>query len=754
MIAAKAGYLTLLAGLVMSVAATFFTATLSAPAPDVPQSVSTRPANLSPDYLASQYADLWTDADTSDLIAKVDITDTSALTAAKANSTTKKVIQGLLLFVMLTIASLIMSAAVARYVWLGRFRFLVFSAADAAVDGLRHSWREALQRWRWRLERRESEEQSYNQAVEMATKIDNSPLIDMGHFLGDMEFRGHLLGPLKFQRVKMSIVDLLQHVKVFGGSGEGKSRRFYRSIVRQLLELRKKGFPIAIYATDDKGAIGKDILKAARAAKLPESDLITIGTKKNDWRIDLLDGVDPIEFADIIQSVAKQAGGGSGADDFWPDMASDLLLNVAMILQAAERTEKGEQWVEKNGIRMYSIMNILRVASNDIEIEKSLQIVIDAMQDKRSEYQCIADLDRNGLHASIDYLIDNWLDMVDATKHGIRANARKSLRLFAFKDDIAAGYATGSGDKLIPASEILSNKVKIINISQVEHGRAGRLVGVMLKTLFFKQARAKEQRDPEAAEAVLDWWFNPKLDDPQKENNVAEFFIGDEYQTLATASTDDGLSDATVWNVLRSACVGGIILSQSVSAYKLAVGEKAAANLLSNFRSLLVFRTEDPDTIQLAKTLAGKTMRFYSSDWNHMESAVAVKRETGISAESLPFAKWNDQLDDIPVFFTPGLYDRFEFAGFEQAYEVDQRFIPSSSSNITGQNGNGTQVMQARQAAAWRQEDRTAAVLQHGINIVDCFEDGEQVEKGRARPFAYIQRAGLTRVDNIELPNY
>ena len=742
-IAVRIGYLVAVAGIALAAYASYQSAVRVGQMTHTSAGVVAT-QRLDTASLASGYADIWSPEQETELLAKINVVDLSDERAAGTKAKTALIVQGVVMFALLLVAVLLFAGAAARIVWIGRFRYLVHAAVDASVNGLRHSWREALQRWRWRLPEREMELANYIDQVNFATVIDKSPLLDIGTSLGLLEHRGHLLAPAQHQPVRMSVADMLQHVEVLGGSGEGKSRNFYIPLVHQLLKLRKQGYPIALYATDDKGAIGADILQAAKEVGLPDGDILVIGTGPDDYRVDLLAGLEPVEVADIIKSVAKQAGGES-SDDFWPDMASDLLLQVAVVLQAAEFTASGEAWVAKSEMRMYSLLNILRVASSDVEIEKALQIVLNALQDRDDQYRRVAHLDKNGLKAAIDYLVENWLSMVDATKDGIRANARKALRSFAFKDEIARGFADGAGDKIIPASEIISNKIKIINVSQIEHGSAGRMVSIMLKTLLFKQARQSEQRDPLFAKERLNWWFNPKLG-PDTDKYAINVFLADEYQGIVTSSRDDGLSDATVWNVLRSAGIAGVLLSQSVSAYRMAVGDKATDNMRRNWRTKIILRTEDLPTIEEAKKLAGKTMRFQSMSWEHMESAVAVRRETNVCAENLPPVAWNPEMDEIPLFFTPGHYSGFNFSGYQQAYQIDQRFIAQDS--ILSQDSSRLGSMQA---AAWRQEDRTMSVLQHGSSEVEAVRDEDLMTMGRARALVFVQRAGGTRVEFVKL---
>lgn len=694
-----------------------------------------------PEFIARTYIDVWSRKEAADIAEKINAVDNSGGFASVTEARTTAILAGILTLILLVVASLLLTGATARIFWLSRFRYLVHRAADESVEGLRHGWREALQRWRWRLPDREMELASYDDQVHFATQIDRSPLIDIGQSLGIMEFRGHLLAPPQDTPVRMSVVDLLQHIEVLGGSGEGKSRNFYIPVVRQLLQLRKDGYPIALYATDDKGAIGADIQQIAAEVGLPESDVLFIGTGPDDWRVDLLDGLDPTEVADVIKSVAKQAGGGGeSSDSFWPDMASHLILTIGELLRAAGCTEAGEEWESMNNMRMYSLLNILRVASDDESIIEIIEIVNSALFNQNDQYRKIAHLDKNSLNASISYLAGNWLSMVDATKDGIRANARNALSSFAFKDDIAQGFADGVGTKLIAASELNSNKVKIINIAASE-GSAQRLVAIMLKTLLFKQARAAEKRDPAAAKERLRWWFDPQPG-TDADRHAINVFLADEYQGLVTSSGTDGVSDATVWNVLRSAGVAGILLSQSVSAYRMAIGnDKATDNMRKNWRTKVVLRTECLATIEETKKLAGKTLRFLSNDWCHLESSVAVRRETGATADAITPYEWNEDLDALKPLQLAGHMAPFEFRGFNEAFGLDSRFITS------GTPGDSSSA----QAAYWRQEDRASSALQHGSSFTEAIQEEDVMSMGRGRALVFVQRAGGTRVEIVKL---
>ena len=218
---------------------------------------------------------------------------------------------------------------------------------------------------------------------------------------------------------------------------------------------------------------------------------------------------------------------------------------------------------------------------------------------------------------------------------------------------------------------------------------------------------------------------------------------------MVTSSREDGLSDATAWNVLRSAGIGGVVLSQSIAAYKLAVGDKAADSMRKNWRTKIFLRSEDIGTIDEAKRLAGKALRFQSGDWNHMESAVAVRRETGVSAESITPAVFDERMDEASLVASlGGLHEKFEPAEWENPFDLDLRFVPAGGPTV-----DGSQVLSARQAAFWRQEDRNAQALQHGASESETVQDQDLMEMGRGKALVFVQRGGGTRVDVIKLLN-
>lgn len=701
---------------------------------------------LDPAAVAQNYRDVWSAADVSSIVDASKFTDRSGSFGAKTKQVVQLLITSVLLAVVLFVTVVSLSIQQARMEFAGAFTGAVFTALDRSVSHLRGIYREAMQLWRFRLADRKLVDKAYEDQIHMLTEVDVGPRIVIGQAEGLLAFRKHLLAPEPGQAMSFSIPDLTQHVAVYGGSGEGKSRNLYIPVVRQLLQLRKDGYPVNVFATDDKAVIWQDVVRVAAEVGLPADDVLVVGTGPDQYRVDLLDGLEPVEVAEILGSVAKQTGGEAGSDSFWPQMANDLLLQVAQCLYVAEQLPAGIQWMEKNGIRMYSLLNILSVSSDDTRIEEVLEWLAEAMTEGSENYCYIAEYDNNALKAAMGFLAVNWLSMVDATKDGIKANARNALRGFAFHEKFASGYADGAGERLLTHEDLTSNKVVCIALSQVDGGMSAKTIAVMLKSILYKRKLQEQARDPQAAADRLKYWFAPYPTEDKKK--VFCVFVADEYQAIITASNgnDGGLSCSSFWNVARSAGVGAIVLTQSPAAYRMAIGDKAFNNIELNWRSSVFLRTEDTSTIEKGAKLGGKTMRYLATDGHLHEGLSAALLESGNGL--LNEVKWDPELDVTASLPSEQLAcDHFEFATWDSPYEFDGRFILEKVDD----KQDAMAQLSAKQAAAWRQEDRIAASFGAGQLERDAIEAQDIMSMGRGRALCMVQNAGMTRIDIVKL---
>lgn len=723
---------------------------------------------LDPLAVALNYRDVFSTKDV-DVINEALGSEGKSRQFAASVASTLSVATGYLLYIAIGIIAMgILTYLLYHMFLIARFSEFVAVAVFNAVEPLTKTYPEALVRYRYRFPERKMEQDAYETQIKFVCDIDKSPVIEIGDALGVMGFRGHLLAPMCGAAIKMSILDLLQHLMVTGGTGEGKSRNIYIPIVRQLLSYRKQGYPIAMYCTDDKGAIGADIVRVAKEIGLPESDIITIGTGKDEYFVDLLECLEPFEIADIIKSVTIQMGGGTSSDDFWPDSAADLLAQVAIVLRAAENTKIGVAFSRQNGQRLYSLLSILQVARSDSLILQWCEVVVDAFNDP-DEFVAIAEFAvqtnedgeepemNRALKESVEYLVNTWTSkMAEATKSGISASLRKSLKTFAFKPDITEGFGTGYSKRKpqLPAEQLVGNTIKVVNVSHLEHGSAGKLVSICLKTLFYKLARAREQRDPQTAKERINWWFNAQPGGGSE--HAINVFLADEFQALVTAS-QEGLSDSLAWSVLRSAGVAGILISQGSSTYQYAIGKDAFDSMSQNWRSRIYLRSEDSDLAQEAQLLVGKVMRFRSGAWDQLESSVSAEWENGSDVKKIPLATIPD-------------WEDMSATGVHPIFPIElPRYYPIASDEDDGWRPAGEKRPDHRgllerltepstavlnRSMAWGKESESAYDTSKLLNSVveaDALQISDIMAMGRGKALVMIQRGGGTIVDICKL---
>lgn len=616
-------------------------------------------------------------------------------------------------------------------VFYGTWRGLIRSAVNAKIEPLRRPTKESVVRWKYRADQRELEYQAYVGQLRTLETFDKSPTITLGEASGMFAYRGHLNAPQRRQPMAMSLNDMAQHVLVLGGTGEGKTRSILLPLVDQLLALRQsmeKG-AISFYCTDGKGVLWRDIKGAAeKAGQGADVRVIGCSDATGEYGVDLLDGIEPQLVADIIRSVARQTKGDSSGDSFWPDMASEVIRNCAVLCRAWEMTDDGLAYVEQTGERIYSLVMIYSVTLDPMLQARAVKAITEAYEDPNQRAGIKPYLTPELSYAS-RYMAEQWSTMAADTKTGILANITQVMSPFATNQPLRRSFAAGMGERLMPISASWGS-ICVVNVPSLEYGLAGRIVNVFLKTLLYTEARKREMADPRIG---------------QREKLL---FIADEFQDLITADVA-GLSDANFWNVARSTGTVGIISTQGMSSLEQAIGKVGAENFALQMRSKIVLRVEDPTTMQYARTLAGKTLRSYTFESQHNESFEAMLREVGWDPLQSGPARINELPDDAIKTLASG-WLQVPFASLPVTFDtwaanidVDQRFIPRPK--LAGDQGD--EIRAARQAAYWRAEDKNLAYMSEGNHEADVLRDEDLIAMGRAHAFFYLQRAGGTRLD-------
>lgn len=654
-------------------------------------------------------------------------------------------------------------------VFAGYWRRQLQTAIACKIEGIDSLTKDAVARYSYRAEQRAVAERAYIQQIETATGFDaKTPLIDLGIASGTMRFRGGLGTPIEGQPVRYSLNDMAQHTLILGGTGEGKTRNIILPVVNQLLSLRRQAidtgddYAISIYATDGKGVLWRDI--AAAAEQHGQADAVkVIGCNDHEYGVDLLDGVSPQLIADIINSVARQVSGGSGDEGFWPDMAAEIIRNCAVIAQAWDATPDGYAYAQETGERPYSLVSIyLLVMNNKLmtrAVEQIRNVAVDGIENGSDDVLAVKPFLGAELAYALNYMSEQWLEMAPATKTGIIANVTKIMSPFATNTVLRRQFASGQPARLLSLREVWGS-IAVVNVSSLEYGVAGKIVNVALKTLLYTEARKRELADPKIG-------LREKL-----------LFVADEFQDLITA--DQGLSDATFWNVARSTGTIGFIATQGMSALEQAIGKVASENFALQMRSKIILRVEDNATISYVSQLAGKTLRGYVGVSGKYESWAALEQAMGGDIVNADPVRYDDNRHSIvqavaeawqyaggsaaPLLQNNYVREPFELdlqakgtsMSYQRGIQTDRRIEAARSmtplANIDGKHpGEARADRQEYQQLLWRAEDKNQAFFEQGHHFDDLVKPDDIIHMGRAHALMIIQRAGAARIDLVRV---
>ena len=626
-------------------------------------------------------------------------------------------------------------------VFFGTWRALINAAAQQRVEPLRAQQKESIVRWKYRLDQREMEYKAYLAQLKTAMEWDKTDLIDIGKASGMFRYRGQLGAPIQGQSMRYTLQDMNQGTLTLGGTGEGKSRAIIVPVVKQILAIRKRKMEagdaraISIYGTDGKAVLWRDIKQAAEDMGQGD-DVRVIGCNESagEFGVDLLEGVDPQLVADIIRSVMRQTKGEGASDSFWPDMAAEIIRHAAVVARAWELTDDGMELVGISGERIYSLVMIYQLALDPQLQERAVKAVLAAIEDS-AQWPILEPLANIELFDSIRYMRSQWITLADATKTGITANITNAMAPFASNAKLRASFASGRSQNLISIAEAWGT-ICLVNVSSLEYGIAGRIVNVMCKTLLYTEARKREMIDPTIG-------FREKM-----------LFVADEFQDLITADIA-GLSDANFWNVARSAGIIGFVASQGMASLEQAIGRVSSENFALQMRNKIILRVEDPGTMEYTKKLAGKSLRSYTFESHRHESYDSMVRETGHD----PMQAGPARIIELPDNYIGALASGWlqvhkaslplSFDTWKAAVEVDLRFVPAGGGFMSSDDGSAT--LAAKQQAYWRAEDKSLAYMADGNHEGDVLRDEDLISMGRAHCYVYLQRAGSTRQDIVEI---
>lgn len=617
--------------------------------------------------------------------------------------------------------------------------------------------KDARVRWPYRAETRKLYNAAYSRQCELATGyLKDAPLFRIGKATGLFRTRGDLTAPTEKQGLFLDAEGLFQHLLVLGGTGEGKTTAVLKPLMRQIMAMDHVG----VYVCDAKGVLWHDAMEIAEKAGRGE-DVVVIGTGEGQYGVDPLAYLSPTQVSSVFRSILRQITQGA-RDSFWPDMATNVLRNVLTIAEAYIQTDEGQAEIE-NGIHPYSLWWAYQTVINEDKLFQAIEKIKNkaaslrenlarSKNEKQEEERYAACMAFNSVErtSSIEYLETTWKNMAPATKSGIIASLSQILDGFGGSERLRERFACGRQDGMIDLSAALEGKLVLNALSNLEDGLTARLVSILLKTALYRQARLREAQ------------FKT-MTPPRNPQDTPCVIIMDEVQEIVTSDPTSGLSDATFWNVARSAGVAGIFATQTLAALKQALGSEAASNFIQQARSKIFLRSEDKETVDYAIWCAGASERGRVYDEGQRESIEFRHLIDGWE----PFAPLdpNDTIAISPSsFFALAKTLLFpESAGLPFAetetsfYKPDMRFIPTETfSHATGDNAGLNQShyhakMGALQASHWRAEDLERQMRSHGNELCPLLTTADLFNMGRWHAFVHIQRAGLARQDIIAI---
>jgi hypothetical protein len=383
----------------------------------------------------------------------------------------------------------------------------------------------------------------------------------LGTSTGKLAQQSHGAGIAGHRAVSLAFADAAQNIIVFGGIGQGKTTHAINPLLLQLLDQDCGGLIF-----DVKGDYGETVAALVRETSRdvdPDRDLVTIGPGAAS--MNLLAGLTPEVAASFLKSAFLL--GGTPHDTIWVDSAVERCRNALGVLSfLADR-------YALSALHRYLFEPETRAAW-DVEAKTQLDALRTAGDEREAR--------RLASYLAYDAQIFAQLD--PKLKSSVAFQVAQVLSPFTQPELVDAFCTAGVG----PAMEaVLDGRVYLVRLPTAQYGMGAKVALTLIKLRLFN---VLQRRRSEAS------WNQDR----------PVFFLCDEYQEIISAARD-ALSDLTFWDKSRSSGCLGIVSAQAVSSFYAALGgnEHLANTVLQNFRQRIVFRTEDPATIEGVAKLSG-----------------------------------------------------------------------------------------------------------------------------------------------------
>lgn len=574
--------------------------------------------------------------------------------------------------------------------------------------------RDSLLYWKRNASVRPHQLKVYSRMVEEATgRLADQPFLPVGQATGILRSRGDDNAPVAGVTVGFDGESVRTHTLVLGGTGTGKTRLVIRPLFKRIMSAKwGEGHRIGSYVTDGKGTLWRDLAPAIA----DRTDVVVLGTAEGHYGVNLLQGMSPLEVATTFKAVGGQVSGAGGGDDFWPESASLLLMHCAMLAFALEQDETAvAEWVQERSFRPYSLLGVAKLATDHTVLEEAFDQVRAAALRAAERELGEAEVDPfMRAYASIEWIEGSFLPMANETKSSIVANVNVVLGKLQGAPDLTDRFCRGTFARTADVDHALTGGVCLVAVGETDHGLAGKVVNVWLKSRLYILARRRLLTDPEGC----------------RQTSCA--MIADEFQMLATVGPD---SDSSFWNVARETGVFLIAATQSLAALKQAIGDDATANLTNLLRSKIVLRTEEVSTLEYLTKIAGKTTVANDAAKRLFANQTARAAAYGEAEAFIPRI-WK---------FGPSALVPFEISLRREPHLItDSSTDPFRDALHFFKERRGSEGMDPKLAEAERKAITDGERQADKVTVDDLL-------LGSGMAFAMIQRAGGTRADVIDL---
>ncbi|WP_429819043.1 type IV secretory system conjugative DNA transfer family protein [Ensifer sp. B1-9] len=610
--------------------------------------------------------------------------------------------------------------------WFFAFAAAMNSAWETASASYRVATRDSEVFWKSNILTRQNQYKAYCREVENAChRLKDQPIIPVGEATGLIRGRGDMEAPDRGTIVCYDGESIRQHTLILGGTGSGKTRLVIRPLFERLMNAAwGEGHRIGAYITDGKGTLWKTLAPVVAHRK---KDIAILGTAEGQSGLDLCQGMTPLEISTTFKAVAGQING-EREDSFWPESASLLLMHSAAVARALHVHKPTlEEWKLRRGHAPYSLIGIARLASEEPSMKGAFELIgefIDAEPDGyfSPEEQAILLSARE----SKEWLENSHFKLGDITKGSIIANVSSVLGKLSGAPDVSMRFCSGAFDPemTVDVDHALKGGILFVAIGETEHGMAGKVVNCWLKTRLYILAKRRLQTNPEGC------------------RNTSCALVADEFQMLATVGPD---TDTTFWNIARETGVFMVAATQSVAALNQAIGKDATSNLMNLLRSKIVLKTEETETLQYVKQLAGEVAR----GWEYEPKFYATQaiRQLEIGNGGQPTISVGGFQGLFPTHFEALTYQEEPYSAAHIGAVWEAASNPVGNGTVDTGDGGASQNLQQMMM---REEDQNRQSFIGSLQMRPKI-DTDELLVGSGMAFAIIQRAGGDRMDIIDL---